>query len=78
MSSNSRWRQPIEPIFLFTSTHTYDCGMEWKQIAQGSQKLGERTKIFQGFRNPKKGGHKHFLRKLQKTTKELDLDSFEI
>ena len=37
--------------------------MECKEIAKVNKKLGEMTKVFQGFRNPKKGGHKHFFYK---------------
>ena len=46
-----------------------------------NKKLGEMTKVFKGFINPKKVVTNTFSRKLQKTTisgtKELDLDDFE-
>ena len=52
-------------------------GWNAKKLHKVNKKLGEMTKVFQGLRNPKKDGHKHFLWKLQNTTKELDLDDFE-
>ena len=43
--------------------------MEWnaKKLHKVNKKLGEITKVFQGFRNTKKGGHKHFLNKAPET-----------
>ena len=42
-----------------------------------NKKLVEITKFFQGFRNPKKCGHKHLVKKAPNTSKEFDLDNFE-
>ena len=40
--------------------------VEWnvKKMHKVIIKLGEMTKVSQGFRNPKKGGHKHFFKKV--------------
>ena len=37
--------------------------VEWKakKLHKINKKLGEMTKVLQGFINPKKGGRKHFL-----------------
>ena len=53
--------------------------VEWntKKLHKVKKKLGEMTKVFQGFRNTKRVVNYTFSRKLQKTTKELDLDDFE-
>ena len=39
--------------------------VEWnaKKLHKVNKKLGEMTKVFQGFRNPKQGGHMHFFKK---------------
>ena len=39
--------------------------VEWNanKLQKVQNKLGEMTKVFQGFRNPKKGSHKHFFKK---------------
>ena len=42
--------------------------VEWnaKKLQMVNKKLDERAKVFQGFRNPKKCGHKHFFKNAQK------------
>ena len=39
--------------------------VEWNanKLENVNKKLGEMTKVFKGFRNPKKGGHKHIFMK---------------
>ena len=39
--------------------------------------MGEKSNTFKGFIIAKKAGHKHVLRKVRKTTKELEFDKFE-
>ena len=53
--------------------------VEWnaKKLHNVNKNLGEMMKVFQGFRNPKRVVTSTFSRKLQKTTKELDLDHFK-
>ena len=38
--------------------------VEWnvKELHNVNKKLGEMTKVFKSFGNPKKGGHKNFLK----------------
>ena len=43
---------------------------EWNEeekLNKVNKKLGEMTKVFQDFRNPKKGGQKHFFKKAHNT-----------
>ena len=53
--------------------------VEWnsKKLHKDNKNFGEMSKVFKVSEIPKNGGHKHFSRKLQNTTKELDLDDFE-
>ena len=46
-----------------------------KILQKYNKNLGEMTKVFQGFRIPKKGDLKHFFSKALE--QELDLDNFE-
>ena len=66
MSSNSRRMQPIESFFFVH--HTINVVLEGnaKKLHKTHKNLGEITKVFKGFRIPKKGGHKHFLKKAQR------------
>ena len=41
-----------------------------KKLHKNNTNLDEMTKVFKGFRTPKKSGNNHFFRKLQETTKE--------
>ena len=34
-----------------------------KKLQKVNEKLGEMTKVFQGFRNPTNGGRKHFFKR---------------
>ena len=51
-------------------------GCNAKKLHKVHKKLDEMTKAFQGSEIQKKGVTNTFSRKLQKTTKELDLDIF--
>ena len=55
--------QSMGPIFFVHQTIHLIVEYNAKKLHKVNKKLGKIIKVFKGFRTPKQGGHRHFLKK---------------